>query len=48
MDAPVAASAGACGEPATFIHTIQGAGATSPRWGDAVTVEGWWLVIFKV
>ncbi|MFW6063287.1 MAG: ExeM/NucH family extracellular endonuclease, partial [Chloroflexota bacterium] len=31
---------GACGDPATFIHEIQGSGATSPMEGDSVVIEG--------
>ncbi|HZA41432.1 MAG TPA: ExeM/NucH family extracellular endonuclease [Actinomycetota bacterium] len=31
---------GACGDPATFIHEVQDAGATSPLDGSVVVVEG--------
>jgi predicted extracellular nuclease len=30
----------ACGDPATFIHTVQGSGATSPITGSIVSIEG--------
>ncbi len=29
-----------CGDPATFIHTVQGNGATSPLTGSSVSIEG--------
>lgn len=31
---------GACGDPATFIHEVQGSGTTSPMEGDVVSIEG--------
>ncbi|MEE9617046.1 MAG: ExeM/NucH family extracellular endonuclease, partial [Anaerolineae bacterium] len=31
---------GACGDPATFIHDIQGSGATSPEVGNVHEIEG--------
>ena len=34
------ADASVCGDPATFIHTVQGNGATSPLVGSAVSIEG--------
>jgi uncharacterized protein len=30
----------ACGDPATFIHDVQGSGATSPMTGSTVSIEG--------
>ena len=34
------APGGACGDPATFIHEVQGSGERTPLGGESVTVEG--------
>ncbi|MFW5941684.1 MAG: ExeM/NucH family extracellular endonuclease [Chloroflexota bacterium] len=39
-DCPEEIPIGACGDPATFIHEVQGSGDTSPLVGNTVNIEG--------
>jgi predicted extracellular nuclease len=39
-DCAIGPEFGACGDPATFIHSIQGSGLTSPEVGNSHVVEG--------